>query len=407
MKQQAAPFEKDSYISTASAVRGGDVPVTMEIIFTPEDSSEAITVNITGSAAYKDLSGFTADTYTATAGNETKEFDSTPSVFIAKNSNTEILEMINAYINNGTVSTGFTIDEETSFINGNNPSWIVFTNPAIDSAAHKVNFTPVNETVSNFSLDDCLDISEGKEIAISETPAYKPETLSIEEQKALEIGFEYLGYIYSKYDWPQNGTSTSTYDSFFNPAKDITVSHESNDDGSLATIEITAGNDKIHFITASSSGSLPEGYCTEFTVNGENYSYLRDELYNRILAFFCVKEILPSLQMIVMNPEESIPHDGNTYTFNDFNWKETILDGTAVLPIKESPAFSIDITVTEESSAPIRIICKGECGYEGEGNDMRAVFTCSEVDLPTNGGKASAFELDLINRCLYAITHQG
>ena len=51
--------------------------------------------------------------------------------------------------------------------------------------------------------------------------------------------------------------------------------------------------------------------------------------------------------------------------------------------------------------------CKGECGYEGEGNDMRAVFTCSEVDLPTNGGKASAFELDLINRCLYAITHQG
>ena len=378
----------------------------MEIIFTPEDSSEAITVNITGSAAYKDLSGFTADTYTATAGNETKEFDSTPSVFIAKNSNTEILEMINAYINNGTVSTGFTIDEEASFINGNNPSWIVFTNPAIDSAAHKVNFTPVNETVSNFSLDDCLDVSE-ETIAISETPAYKPETLSMEDQEALEIGFEYLGYIYSKYDWPQNGTSTSTYDSFFNPAKDITVSHESNDDGSLATIEITAGNDKIHFITASSSGSLPEGYCTEFTVNGENYSYLRDELYNRILAFFCVKEILPSLQMIVMNPEESIPHDGNTYTFNDFNWKETILDGTAVLPIKESPAFSIDITVTEESSAPIRIICKRECGYEGEGNDMRAVFTCSEVDLPTNGGKASAFELDLINRCLYAITHQG
>ena len=59
-------IEKDSYISTASAVRGGDVPVEMKIIFTPTDAAAgSITVDITGSAAYKDLSGFTADTYTA------------------------------------------------------------------------------------------------------------------------------------------------------------------------------------------------------------------------------------------------------------------------------------------------------------------------------------------------------
>ena len=186
-------IEKDSYIRTASTTRGGDVPVEMKIIFTPTGTeTESITVDITGSAADTNLTGFTADTYTATSGSETKEFDSTPSVFIAKNSNSEILQMINAYID-GSETGEFTVDEEASFINGNNPSWIVFTNPAIDSATHKVNFTPVDGTVSNFSLDDCLDVSE-TDVAISDAPAYKSEGLSKEDQEALEIGLEYLAY---------------------------------------------------------------------------------------------------------------------------------------------------------------------------------------------------------------------
>ncbi len=301
-------IEKDSYISTASAVRGGDVPVEMKIIFTPTDAAAgSITVDITGSAAYKDLSGFTADTYTATAGNETKEFNSTPSVFIAKNSNTEILEMINAYINNGTVSAGFTIDEEASFINGNNPSWIVFTNPAIDSATHKVNFTPADGIVSNFSLDDCLDVSEESEVTISEAPAYKSEGLSKEDQEALEIGFEYLAYAALLHNSDTNETGYQE-DFFFEDARtlDITVQSEY----PIITIDINDGTNNVHMVVSEGMGGITSGYCSEFTISGESYSYLRDALYKRYIALYFSIEILPTLAMLPSMEGEGTPEEG-------------------------------------------------------------------------------------------------
>ena len=395
-----------SFIGTTSTVRGRDIPVTMEIIFTPEDSSEAITVSITGSAANGEtLEGFSADTYTATTGNETKEFNSTPSVFIAKNSNDEILDMINAYID-GSETGEFTVDEEASFINGNNPSWIVFTNPSIDSATHKVNFTPVDGTVSNFSLDDCLDVSEA-DVAISESPAYKPESLSMDEQAALKIGFEYLAYSIFGYDG-QFGEFTENV--FFTPGRKLNVTITEDETSDLRTIDITADGTQIHFVAADGSGEkLPDGYCTEFTIDDCDYSYLRDELYKRALALFCASSNLQDIFGLTYEADQDtvINNGNNNYIFNNAGDEYMSISGTATIPAENSPDFSTDIEIIMWNSAPIKLISSGTYTITYTEEAVTVDLEYSYINIPTHGGEATDFELDLINRCLYAITPQG
>ena len=409
-------IEKDSYIRTASTTRGGDVPVEMKIIFTPTGTeTESITVDITGSAADANLTGFTADTYTATSGSETKEFDSTPSVFIAKNSNNEILQMINACIKNETVEAGFTIDEEASFINGNNPSWIIFTNPAIDSATHKVNFTPVDGTVSNFSLDDCLDVSEA-DVAISDAPAYKSEGLPKEDQDALNIGFE--NYAYAVLFHPEGiDNDNYTESTFFESAKilDISVTNEY----PVMTINIDDGTNDVHMVVSEGTGDISSGYCSEFTINGENYSYLRDSLYKRFIALYCSIEYQPQIVTVIMTPGEGITQNGNVYTLTDVEAGIT-MNGTitADYEFNENTSegymnFETDLELLEsEDSAPIKLKSAGRFEYTNASEDpedprLIADVRYTYVNLPSHGGEASEFELDLINRCLYARTHRN
>lgn len=405
-----------SFIDTTSAVRGGDIPVTMEIIFTPEDSSEAITVSITGSAANGEtLEGFTADTYTATTGNETKEFDSTPSVFIAKNSNDEILDMINAYID-GSETGEFTVDEEASFINGNNPSWIVFTNLAIDSATHKVNFTPVDGTVSTFSLDDCLDVSE-TDVTISDAPAYKSEGLSKEDQDALEIGLEYLAYA-SLFHGTDQTESKQDYDEqyFFDEPKTLDITITVNGDSYI--IDIEDDTQTIHMAFTGLNGDIRTGTCTEFSIDNENYSYLRDSLYQRYIALYCSVELLPTIIMIPQYAaQEDIPGieaDGNTYKLTNVDFYDTLFNGTITQDISGGEetnymemSFTVNLSIDDKSGlAPIQLESSGIYALTSYGeDDFKVGMSCSYVNMPGHGGESTSTELDIFNRCLDCIVN--
>ena len=265
----------------------------------------------------------------------------------------------------------------------------------------------MNETVSNFSLDDCLDVSE-ETIAISETPAYKPETLSIEEQKALEIGYEYLAYAALLHNTDTNKTDYKE-EFFFEETRtlDITVKTEY----PIITIDIDDDTNDVHMVVSEGTGGITSGYCSEFTINGESYSYLRDALYKRYIALYFSIEILPNLALLPVIGEGGWSEEGEyTYVAEDEDFYGTSVTGTETYnmtistdDMSISMDFSLDFTIDEnDGSAPITIESNGTYS-----SDMSSAgMSCTYVNLPSHGGEATAAELNIINKGLYIKTHQ-
>ena len=72
-------------------------------------------------------------------------------------------------------------------------------------------------------------------------------------------------------------------------------------------------------------------------------------------------------------------------------------------PMYMSMDFSLDFTIdANDGSAPITIQSNGNYSYKESSADM----SCTYVNLPSHGGKATASELNIINKGFYIRTHQ-
>lgn len=371
----------------SAKAKAGKVPVEMKIIFTPESGDE-ITVEISGSAADNNLSGFTAASYKAKIGNASQSYKTTPGVFIAKDNNAAILAMISSYIIDGKEPDGFKISD--SFINGSNPCWIVFRNPSIDSESHKVNFTPPKDGFKGpgFTLDDWAEVSSGN-IGVCDTPAYKGDGASLNSRDAMKIGLEYFAYAMSafyykeeipgKLEFSNNGSTVrlTNYreEEFFDSPRTIsgTISDEEGSTVLRINVKDSVYGDIV--ITAlDKSGYLCDGNTfAEFTINGESYSYLRDVIYKRAIIPIITGEYLPNVILdAISDAMENGTNDGK-YTVNDpsfFGYGK----GNGKLVLENIPenhgnvqdgwpemdlAFSVNSTIDDSISRPVDYACSG------------------------------------------------
>lgn len=446
----AGKIKEGSYIERSSEVpntKAGNVNVDISIIFEPETEgaipAEVVEVSLQGTAANDSLTSFTADGYTAKVGNVEEDFsETTPSAFIAKDNTDSILDMINGYLQNPSYAGEFKIYEKESFKNGNNSGWIVFSNSVIDGSKHKANFVPVNGLVSEFTLDGCVTASSDG-VSISEKPSYKAESLSLNDEGALNTALEYYAYSGLVNDLPESDKIDITANkiefkgytesSFFSEPRTLTGTITV--DPLSATIDLKEENgNSIYLEYASDGGSMARGSYTALRINDENYSHLFDALYRRTIGVYMAASYLQPFLGYTMSGDEGITQNGTEYTLKNVDVSGFTANGTIVQTVPQVPqlpegigpedpeyqeymqemkdwkesilnknySFRIDITAEEENALPIVIKADGTLGYYGSMPEEVMMLNAkySSLSLPSHGGAVSSEQVAIVNKLI-------
>ena len=278
--------------------------------------------------------------------------DEIPAVFLGNHKGIAITDMINNYVENWNPSSSAgrraltpVSDGTQSFYNPQDGrGWIVYTD-SMDGSTHKVNFNS-NDTAA-FTLDGWCEVQAGYNPTVSETPAVKSEESGmLADEEALKLGTDAYAYCFSisllyadpdnKPEWldfgdmpPVEGVMKVTIKEHSEPdffGKPVSVEGEMNINMSSAVTlyTLTVDGRKIEFTAAGDpSGSSITGDIRSFSIDGINYSHLRDELYLSCIRIFTSTSNIVSL-FNAINDKQEIDHwwkgvdvsaDGSTYTF--------------------------------------------------------------------------------------------
>lgn len=281
-----------------------------------------------------------------------------PAVFLVKTKGQAIKTMIDNFVrswNPASSVNGRSLtpvqDGTQSFYNPQDgKGWIVYTDSA-DGSSHKVNFNSNN--ISAFTLDGWCEVGDGYNASVSETPAVKSEDPGmLSDEEALELGTEAYAYCYSvnmTTDWnnrpewinqPEESDSGMkiTIDNHTEPdffGESAVVKAEINTGSSGAVFTLTVNGKEIKFeAVGNSNASAIAGEIRTFTIDGNNYSHLRDELYLACIRVFTSTSNIVSL-FNEINDTNGIKHwwknvtvseDGTTYTFKDSTQADWLLE---------------------------------------------------------------------------------
>ena len=392
-------------------------------------------------AVYKE--GDAPVVYAVMEGNiaiEDASWDEMPAVFLVNNRGVSVTNMISSFVSGWNPSSSArgrnlkpVYEGTQSFYNPQDGrGWIVYTDSS-DGSTHKVNFNS-NDT-SVFTLDGWCEVGQGYEVSVSQTPAVKSEEAGmISDEEALELGTDAYAYCFSisllyadsnnKPEWldfgdmpPVEGVMKVTIKEHSEPdffGKPVSVEGEMNIDMSSAVTlyTLTVDGRKIEFTAAGDpSGSSITGDIRSFSIDGINYSHLRDELYLSCIRVFTSTSNIVSL-FNAINDKQGIDHwwqgvsvDGSTYTFKDStpaDWllghngsgKKNRLNGKIVI---DGDSFTVDMVFEEISTSDSTVLTTTEVTAEGTLTEdtKRPQFT--SLKYLNHGLECNANELRSIN----------
>lgn len=369
---------------------------------------------------------------------EDASWDEMPAVFMVSNKGDAVKAMIDSFVDSWNPSSSASgrsltpVNEGTqSFYNPQDGrGWIVYTDSA-DGSTHKVNFNSSNTSV--FTLDGWCEVGEGYKISVSQTPAVKAEEpRMLSDEEALKLGTEAYAYSYSisllyadnKPEWLDfgdmsvEGVMKVTIKEHREPdffGKPVSVEGEMNIDMSSAVTlyTLTVDGRKIEFTAAGDpSGSSISGDIRTFSIDGKNYSHLRDELYLSCIRIFTSTSNIVSLFNAIKD-EQGIGHwwkdvdvsaDGSTYTFKNSTLTDRVLDhksgkinrfnGKIVI---DGDSFTVDMVFEEISTSDSTVLTTTEVTAEGTLTEdtKRPQFT--SLKYLNHGLECNANELRIIN----------
>ena len=395
-----------------------------------------------GTASDMQFSNFKVSLFALTDEDKTPledaSWDEMPAVFLVNNKGIAISDMINSFVENWNPSSSArgrnlkpVYEGTQSFYNPQDgKGWIVYTDSA-DGSTHKVNFNS-NDTAA-FTLDGWCEVQAGYNPTVSEIPAVKSEEPGmLSDEEALKLGTDAYAYYYStsllyadnKPEWldfgdmpPVEGVMKVTIREHSEPdffGKPVSVEGEMNINMSSAVTlyTLTVDGRKIEFTAAGDpSGSSITGDIRSFSIDGINYSHLRDELYLSCIRVFTSTSNIVSL-FNAINDKQGIDHwwkgvsvDGSTYTFKDSTPADWLLEydddgisyrlnGEIVI---DGDSFTVDMVFEEISTSDSTVLTTTEVSAEGTLTEdtKRPQFT--SLKYLNHGLECNANELRIIN----------
>lgn len=370
---------------------------------------------------------------------ENAAWDEMPAVFLVSNRGASVTDMINSFVygwNPSSSARGRNLkpvyEGTQSFYNPQDgKGWIVYTD-SMDGSTHKVNFNTNDKSV--FTLDGWCEVQAGYNATVSETPAVKSEEPGmLSDEEALKLGTDAYAYCYStnllfadpnnKPEWltvkPTGSgfnaimTEHSEPDFFGEP---VSVEGEMNINMSSAETlyTLTVDGRKIEFTAAGDlSGSNIAGDIRTFSIDGKNYSHLRDELYLSCIRVFTSTSTIVSLFNAIKDEQGigywwkdvDVSADGAIYTFKDSiptdrllehngSGKINRLNGKIVI---DGDSFTVDMVFEEISTSDSTVLTTTEVTAEGTllEDTKRPQFT--SLKYLNHGLECNANELRIIN----------
>ena len=417
-------------IESFAVYKEGDAPVVYAVM--------------EGNIADMDFSDFSVSLFALAdeTGNpiEDASWDEMPAVFLVNNRGVSVTNMISSFVSGWNPSSSArgrnlkpVYEGTQSFYNPQDGrGWIVYTDSS-DGSTHKVNFNS-NDT-SVFTLDGWCEVGQGYEVSVSQTPAVKSEEAGmISDEEALELGTDAYTYCFSisllyadsnnKPEWldfgdmpPVEGVMKVTIKEHSEPdffGKPVSVEGEMNIDMSSAVTlyTLTVDGRKIEFTAAGDpSGSSITGDIRSFSIDGINYSHLRDELYLSCIRVFTSTSNIVSL-FNAINDKQGIDHwwqgvsvDGSIYTFTNSEQADWLLEydddgisyrlnGEIVI---DGDSFTVDMVFEEIRTSDSTVLTTTEVTAEGTLTEdtKRPQFT--SLKYLNHGLECNANELRIIN----------
>lgn len=411
-----------------------------------EENAPVVYAVMEGNIAKIDFSGFSVSLFALADENgnpiENATWDEMPAVFLVNNRRASVTDMINSFVSGWNPSSSArgrnlkpVYEGTQSFYNPQDgKGWIVYTD-SMDGSTHKVNFNS-NDTAA-FTLDGWCEVQAGYNATVSETPAVKSEEPGmLSDEEALKLGTDAYAYYYStnllfagsnnKPEWLDFDMSVegvmkviimehSEPDFFGEP---VSVEGEMNIDKSSAKTlyTLTVDGRKIEFTAAGDpNGSSIAGDIRSFSIDGKNYSHLRDELYLSCIRIFTSTSNIVSLFNAIKDEQGidywwkgvDISTDGSTYTFKDSTPADWLLgynesgimnrlNGKIVI---DGDSFTVDMVFEEisTSDSDSTVLTTTEVSAEGTLTEdtKRPQFT--SLKYLNHGLECNANELRIIN----------
>lgn len=369
---------------------------------------------------------------------ENAAWDEMPAVFLVSNRGASVTDMIKSFVSGWNPSSSAkgrnlkpVYEGTQSFYNPQDgKGWIVYTD-SMDGSTHKVNFNS-NDTAA-FTLDGWCEVQAGYNATVSETPAVKSEEPGmLSDEEALKLGTDTFAYCYSTSlftDWNNPPewlkikqtesdmnvimTEHSEPDFFGEP---VSVEGEMNINMSSAETlyTLTVDSRKIEFTAAGDlSGSNIAGDIRSFSIDGKNYSHLRDELYLSCIRVFTSTRNIVSLFNAIKDEQGidywwkdvDVSEDGSIYTFTNSEQADWLLEydddgisyrlnGEIVI---DGDSFTVDMVFEEISTSDSTVLTTTEVTAEGTLTEdtKRPQFT--SLKYLNHGLECNANELRIIN----------
>ena len=409
-----------------------------------EENAPVVYAVMEGNIAEIDFSGFSVSLFALADENgnpiENATWDEMPAVFLVNNRGASVTDMINSFVSGWNPSSSArgrnlkpVYEGTQSFYNPQDgKGWIVYTD-SMDGSTHKVNFN-TNDT-SVFTLDGWCEVQAGYNATVSETPAVKSEEPGmLSDEEALKLGTDAYAYCYSTnllftdpnnkpewldFDMSVEGVMKVTIKEHSEPdffGKPVSVEGEMNIDMSSAVTlyTLTVDGRKIEFTAAGDlSGSNIAGDIRTFSIDGKNYSHLRDELYLSCIRVFTSTSTIVSLFNAIKDEQGigywwkgvDISTDGSTYTFKDSTPADWLLeyddDGISYRLngkiLIDGDSFALDMVFEEISTSDSTVLTTTKASAEGTLTEdtKRPQFT--SLKYLNHGLECNANELRIIN----------
>ena len=371
---------------------------------------------------------------------ENAAWDEMPAVFLVNNRGDSITNMISSFVSGWNPSSSargrnlMPVYEGTqSFYNPQDgKGWIVYTD-SMDGSTHKVNFNS-NDT-SVFTLDGWCEVQAGYNATVSETPAVKSEEPGmLSDEEALKLGTDAYAYCYSTnllFTDPNNKPEWLDFDMSVEGVMKVTIMEHSEPDffGEPVSVEgemninmssaetlytLTVDGREIEFTAAGDlSGSNIAGDIRTFSIDGKNYSHLRDELYLSCIRVFTSTSTIVSLFNAIKDEQGigywwkgvDISADGAIYTFKDSTPTDRLLEHNGSGKINrlngkiviDGDSFTVDMVFEEISTSDSTVLTTTEVTAEGTLTEdtKRPQFT--SLKYLNHGLECNANELRIIN----------
>ena len=369
---------------------------------------------------------------------ENASWDEMPAVFLVNNRRDSVTNMISSFVSGWNPSSSArgrnlkpVYEGTQSFYNPQDgKGWIVYTD-SMDGSTHKVNFNS-NDTAA-FTLDGWCEVQAGYNPTVSEIPAVKSEEPGmLSDEEALKLGTDAYAYYYSTnllfagsnnkpewldFDMSVEGVMKVTIMEHREPdffGEPVSVEGEMNINMSSAETlyTLTVDGREIEFTAAGDlSGSNIAGDIRTFSIDGKNYSHLRDELYLSCIRVFTSTSNIVSIFNAIKD-EQGIGHwwkgvdvsaDGSTYTFKDSTPTDRLLEHNGSGKINrlngkiviDGDSFTVDMVFEEISDSTV--LTTTEVSAEGTLTEdtKRPQFT--SLKYLNHGLECNANELRIIN----------